>query len=130
MPLLPKILIELSDFDRPEKPLTQEELVMISQVNTFTRDAVRCGDLPANFENIIPENVSSVAEKVFKKYDKMPYEDVQRSVAENLLKLRTKFSENCEPLPESVEWDGKQLLNSFNVPIRLEGEKAGQFLMI
>lgn len=65
-PLLPKILIELSKFSRPGKPLTQEELIMLSQVDTFAKDCVRCGDLPDAFEKIIPEKVSNMAHKVFK----------------------------------------------------------------
>ena len=30
----------------------------------------------------------------------------------------------------NIEWDGKDLMNTFNVPFRLEGDKAGQFLFI
>ena len=80
-PLLPNVLTQLYNFDRPEMPLSREELVMLYQIDVYIRDMVRRGNLPPNYSNTIPERVSQIAARVFYEWeDNVLYQQEQDEI--------------------------------------------------
>ena len=53
-PLIPKLLERLHDFKRPEKPLTQNELLELYQIDVQVQEMVRSNRLPKEFKDVIP----------------------------------------------------------------------------
>ena len=103
IPLLPKLLEHLATFDRPDNPLTQEELCMIHQISVYVQDLVSKDRLPTEFLNILPDEVKSLAASVWDLQDRPLYPDVQKEIAMKLLKLRVEFRENTVPLAENSD---------------------------
>ena len=68
-PLLPNILSQLRNFDRPGQPVTNEELVMLYQLDVFIKEMVNREQLPAQLYDVIPTRVRSAAEKCFKEWE-------------------------------------------------------------
>jgi hypothetical protein len=53
-PLIPKLLERLHDFKRPEKPLSQNELLELYQIDVQVQEMVRSNRLPKEFKDVIP----------------------------------------------------------------------------
>lgn len=84
-PLVPRLFERLHNFNRPEKPLTKEELLELHQINMHTQDQVRAGRWPKEFKEVIPKNVSDLAENEYNRYDKCLYPDVQVDIVSSIV---------------------------------------------
>ena len=60
-PLLVKLLERLHKFERPDKPLSRQELVQLYQLSLFIKEQVSTGRLPDTFASIIPQQVVNKA---------------------------------------------------------------------
>jgi len=88
IPLLPKLIEQLSHFSRPEQPLSQEEMLMLHQINVYVQDLVAKDKLPKQFKNIIPENINELTSANYEAWDQPLYPEVQKEIAIKFLKLR------------------------------------------
>ena len=68
-PLLPNVLTQLYSFSRPDQPLTNEELIMLYQINVYVKDMVRRGNLPESFINVVPNQVVKASESVYREWE-------------------------------------------------------------
>ena len=123
-PLLPNVISQLHKFDRPNMPLTNEELIMLYQLDVYIRDMVSRGSLPPQFATMIPEKIRRLSAKLFQEWEnETHYTAEQNEIANILLKLRARFTKDCTPLNtdlESSNFDGVEFVNSYKVPIRLD----------
>ncbi len=68
-PLLPKLLVQLASFDRPEEPLSKDELLMLHQINVYVQDLVSKDMVPVQFKEIFPQAVAKLATNVYEAWD-------------------------------------------------------------
>ena len=80
-PLLPKLFEELYSFERPNKPLTKNELIQLHQINSYIEDAISAGAIPENFNSVIPRKVQALAADAYIEWDQPLYMDVQKDIA-------------------------------------------------
>ena len=118
----------MAEFERPDKPLSQDELLMLHQIKVYVQDLVSKDKLPAQFNNFIPEAVSELAANVYEAWDQPLYPDVQKEIAIKLLRLRVDFKQNARPSIDSQQ-DLKSL-SAFRVPFQLATSKSGENGMI
>ena len=76
IPILPKLLEQLSSFNRPGDPLSLEELCMLHQINVFVEDVVAKDKLPKQFLKILPENIKEVSREAYEAWDQPLYPEV------------------------------------------------------
>ena len=61
IPLIPKLLEQLKTFNRPEQPLSSEELLMLHQISAYIDDLVLEGKMPSQYTSILPANIKEAA---------------------------------------------------------------------
>ena len=69
IPLVPVLLEQIASFNRPEAPLSQEELLMLHQINVYVKDLIAREELPENFGRIVPEQVQTLASAVYEDWN-------------------------------------------------------------
>ena len=125
-PLLPKLFEELYSFERPNKPLTKHELIQLHQINSYIEDAISAGAIPENFNSVIPRKVQALAADAYIEWDQPLYMDVQKDIAQKLLKLRVTFKENVPAAYDDVD----DVEVGEKVTFRLSGENSGRVLLL
>lgn len=68
-PLLVLALEELAKFNRPSKPITFDEYLKLHQISLFIQDKVKTGQLPQEFETVIPDHVKDISHSEYAKFD-------------------------------------------------------------
>ena len=61
IPLIPKLLEQLKTFNRPEQPLSSEELLMLHQISAYIDDLVLEGKMPSQYTSILPHHIKEAA---------------------------------------------------------------------
>ena len=88
IPLIPKLFEHLASLDRPTEPLSEDELLMLHQINVYIKDLVANDRLPASFLQLFSTEVTDMANAVYQQWDAPLYPEVQKEIAMKLLKLR------------------------------------------
>ena len=84
-PIIPKLFERLHEFNRPQKPLTREELLELYQVSVYSQDQIKNQRWPKEFKEVIPKKVRDICEEEYASFDKNLYNEVQIDIVRFML---------------------------------------------